>query len=170
MIMQRLMREDDVPSLIAIQSECYMPEAIESETAIRARLRTSPSSAWVAEDARGVCAYLVAYPSEPGKVTPLGGMFVVAAAPACLYLHDLAVSQRVAGLGIGSGLVHLALHAAREQGWQYCALVSVQDSVAFWHRFGFRERKPTDAIELTHLGTYPQPARYMVKDLAGAAV
>ncbi|HYD59404.1 MAG TPA: hypothetical protein VEC35_03575 [Noviherbaspirillum sp.] len=64
MISLRQMIADDVSSVVAIQDECYVTDAIESEAAIRARLEVAPSCAWVAEDMRGVCAYLVGYPSE----------------------------------------------------------------------------------------------------------
>lgn len=164
MIQLRQMTRSDIPSVLVIQEECYVPDAIESEAVIRARLEHAPSCAWVAEDAQGICAYLVGYPSELGKVTPLGGNFAACSAPACLYLHDLAVARRVAGQGVGSRLVGLALDAARRQGLRYSALVSVQQSAQFWCGLGYAQRDLAEAAQAAHLGTYPGPACYMVRD------
>lgn len=163
MISLRLMSETDISAVLSIQSECYVTEAIESEAAIRARLRIAPSCAWIAEDAHGACAYLVGYPSRLGKVTPLGSSFDVSPSPTSLYLHDLAVSRRVAGQGVGSLLVRFALDAAQRAGLSHSSLVSVQNSAAFWRSLGYREQELTDAAQAAHLGTYPAPACYMVR-------
>lgn len=157
----RLMTEDDVSSVLAIQAQCYVCGAIESEAAIRARLRVAADCAWIAEDAHGACAYLVGYAAELGKVTPLGGGFLPAARPTTLYLHDLAVSPRVAGAGIGSRLVGLALESARRRAMPYSALVAIQDSAAFWRGLGYEEHRLADAAHAAHLRTYPGQAIYM---------
>lgn len=163
MINVRLMTENDISSVLAIQSECYVAEAIESEVTIRARLRIAPTCAWIAEDAQGTCAYLVGYPSELGKVTPLGNSFDISPLPTSLYLHDLAVSRRVAGQGVGSLLVRFAFESAQSMGLHHSSLVSVQNSAAFWRALGYREQALSDTVQAAHLGTYPTPACYMVK-------
>lgn len=165
----RLMTEDDVSSVLAIQAQCYVPGAIESEAAIRARLLVAPECAWIAEDAHGVCAYLVGYPSELGKVTPLGSGFLPACEPTTLYLHDLAVSPRVAGAGVGSRLVGLALATARRRAMPYSALVAIQDAAAFWRGLGYEEHHVPDAAHAAHLRTYPGQALYMARKTMTAA-
>lgn len=162
----RLMTAEDIPSVIAIQAECYTAEAIESESIFHARLATSAHSAWVAEGERGICAYLVAYPSQLGKVTPLGGNFDIPEMPTTLYLHDLAVSQRVAGQGVGTQLVRFALGAGRERGLLASSLVSIQDSVAFWQRHGYAASLQLEEQQQRHLATYPGNACYLVRRLA----
>ena len=93
----RLMHDQDIPAILDIQTEAYASDLLESEAIIRARRASAPRHAWVAEDDQGVCAYLFAYHSRVGKVTPLDGEFRTPAQPDCLYLHDLAVAPRALG-------------------------------------------------------------------------
>ncbi len=159
----RLMTQDDVQQVLHIQAQCYRPLTLEGETTIRARLDSAPDSAWVAEDDAGVCAYLVAYRSMVGKVTPLDGLFAPAHAADSLYLHDLAVSPRVNGQGVGPALVACAWESAQEQGLTHSSLVSVQDSRAFWARLGYAVWDGLDELQRARLQTYEAPSWYMVK-------
>ena len=132
---------------------------------IRARLAACPQLAWVAEDELGVCAYLFAYHSRVGKVTPLDGHFQPHAEADCLYLHDLAVSRRAGGRGIGPALVQRNLEQARSQQLRYSALVSVQESEAFWSRLGYATHDELEAPQVDNLASYQIPAVYMVRAL-----
>lgn len=160
----RLMSEQDIGAVVAIQLEAYSSDLLESEAVIRARRASAPEHAWVAEDQDGVCAYLFAYQSQIGKVTPLDGAFSIPARPDCLYLHDLAVARRAAGRRIGPALVSEALGQARQQRLRFSALVSVQESRVFWNRLGYVERQP-DPEYAEHLLSYQVPATYMVRPL-----
>lgn len=160
----RLMQEQDIGAVVAIQLEAYSSDLLESESIIRARRAQAPDHAWVAEDDEGVCAYLFAYHSRVGKVTPLDGEFHIPARPDCLYLHDLAVARRAAGRRIGPALVHEALGQARQQQLRFSALVSVQESSRFWSRLGYAAHQP-DPEHTEHLGSYQVPATYMVRTL-----
>ena len=160
----RLMNERDIGAVVAIQLEAYSCDLLESEAVIRARRASAPEHAWVAEDDLGVCAYLFAYHSRVGKVTPLDGEFRIPAQPDCLYLHDLAVARRAAGRRIGPTLVGEALSQARQQRLPFSALVSVQDSTPFWSRLGYSPRQP-DPEHAEHLCSYQVPATYMVRPL-----
>lgn len=160
----RLMQEQDICAVLAIQLEAYSPDLLESEAIIRARRASAPRHAWVAEDGEGVCAYLFAYHSRVGKVTPLDGDFHIPARPDCLYLHDLAVARRAAGRRIGPTLVDEALSQARRQRLRFSALVSVQESATFWRRLGYSPQQP-DVEHAEHLVSYQVPATYMVRAL-----
>lgn len=166
----RRMQASDIPAVMSIQAQAYSPELHEEETVVRARLAACPQQAWVAEDAEGVCAYLFAYPSRLGQVTPLGGDFHPPAEPDCLYLHDLAVARRAAGRGIGPALVRHKLQQASAKRLRYSALVSVQDSHGFWSRLGFTEAQQLPAPQADNLASYRIPAVYMVRSLAAEAV
>ena len=120
----RLMHDQDIPAILDIQTEAYASDLLESEAIIRARRASAPRHAWVAEDDQGVCAYLFAYHSRVGKVTPLDGEFRTPAQPDCLYLHDLAVARRAAGRRIGPALVREALGQARQQQLRFSALIA----------------------------------------------
>lgn len=163
----RLMSQADIPAVLNVQHECYELLTLEDEATIRARLNTSPDSAWVAEDDDGLCAYLVTYRSMVGKVTPLGGHFDLPPKPECLYLHDLAISDRSKGSGMGSALVRFALAQALKEGLRYSSLVSVQGSSEFWKRLGYDAFTELDATQMSNLQSYVGPSWYMVKKLTG---
>ncbi|SDD38230.1 Predicted N-acetyltransferase YhbS [Massilia sp. PDC64] len=154
------MAEADLDAVLAVQAACYPPAMQEAADVVRARLRASPDKVLVARDADGVCAYLFAYPSRLGKVTPLGGAFAVPAAPDTLYLHDLAVAPRAAGQGVARRLVDAML--ARAGGLRHSALVSVQDTRRFWESLGYLPAAGDEAA----LATYPAGALYMAKCLS----
>ncbi len=161
----RLLQPADVPAVLRVQAQGYSPIMQEPEEVVRARLRIAPDTAWVAEDNGGVCAYLMAYRSIVGKVTPLGGLFEVPPKPDCLYLHDLAVDPRCRGQGVGPALVRAACQWAEEQGLTHCALVSVQGSEHFWGRLGYGGWGGLAPAQRANLQTYAGPATYMVRRL-----
>lgn len=159
------MVQEDVPAVLHVQSECYQAATIENEATVRARLDIAPNSAWVAENSAGVCAYLVGYPSILGKVTRLGGLFDIPDVPDCLYLHDLAVSRRANGWGLGPALVRLAWERALERGLQFSSLVSVQGSRLFWERLGYEAWEDLNLCEAAKLKTYAGQSWYMARKL-----
>ena len=156
----------DLPRVLAIQSECYAPQTVEAESVIRCRLEAAPHTAWVAENASGICAYLVGYRSRLGKLTPLGGDFEPHADGDSLYLHDLAVASGAAGCGAGRALIEHAWAQGRAAGLAYSALVSVQDSRAFWQKRGYAVATDLSDEQRQRLATYSGPSYYMVRELA----
>ena len=161
----RAMQVLDIPAVMSIQEESYAVEVLEDEAVIRARLAACPQLAWVAEDDQGVCGYLFGYHSRVGNVTPLDGDFEHHAKADCLYLHDLAVSRRASGRGIGPALVKRNLAQARTQKLRYSALVSVQESEAFWSRLGYAAHTELEPPQVDNLASYQIPAVYMVRPL-----
>ena len=120
-----------LPGLLAVQRACYGDDLVESAEVFARRLASSANCSLVLEMDGKVCAYLAAYHSEHGKVTPLQGDFETVAAPGhsdTLYLHDLAVLPQLTGRGFAQALL-APLHAqAVAFGLQRAALVSVQGS------------------------------------------
>lgn len=155
------MRDDDLDAVLAVQAACYPPAMQEAADVVRARLRSTPDTVLVARDGAGICAYLFAYPSRFGKVTPLGGAFVLPAAPDTLYLHDLAVAPRAAGQGVARRLVGGLLDGAAARGLRHSALVAVQESRRFWEGLGYGAADGDAAA----LATYPDGALYMAMTL-----
>lgn len=154
------MAEADLDAVLAVQAACYPRAMREAADLVRARLRASPDTVLVARDADGICAYLFAYPSRLGKVTPLGGDFTLPDTPDTLYLHDLAVAPRAAGQGVARRLVDAML--ARAGRLRHSALVSVQDSRRFWENLGYAAAAGDGAA----LATYPAGALYMARRLS----
>lgn len=151
----------DLAGVLDVQAACYPPAMQEPAHVVLARLAASPRTVLVARDDDGVCGYLFAYPSRLGKVTPLGGAFAVPAEPDALYLHDLAVAPRAAGQGVARRLVAWLHDDAASRGLRHAALVSVQDSLAFWDSLGYVPAAGDDGA----LATYPGAAYYMTKRL-----
>lgn len=155
----RPMHPNDMTAILAIQEACYALAMNESAAVMQARLVRVPAYCWVATDADQVVAYLMAYPSRLGRVTPLGHDFSPAAEADCLYLHDLAVSPASGGRGIGRHLVRHALASGR---WLAAGLVCVQDALAFWLRQGFVPGYRLAPDQAENLASYPTNPRYLV--------
>lgn len=162
----RPLTESDLAGVLLVQAECYPPAMQEPAEVVLARLRAAPGTCLAAVDGGEVCAYLFAYPSRLGVVTELGAGFTPARDPNTLYLHDLAVARRALGRGLARGLVGRLLDGARERGLSWSALVSVQDTLAFWEGLGYRPTPAPPAPPGRGLGSYPGAAVYMARPLA----
>ena len=162
----RRMQAADIAGVLAVQALCYAPAMNESADTIEHRLHQAADFAWVAEMPLGIVAYLVTYPSQLGKLTRLGDTFALSDAADCLYLHDLAVSPNGKGLSLGRQLVEHAFAEARGRTLRHAALVSVQDSGAYWQSLGFAPREVAEPQQRAALATYPAPAIYMTRELA----
>ncbi|WP_167759803.1 GNAT family N-acetyltransferase [Massilia horti] len=159
----RAVCEHDLDAIMRIQAECYPPSMQEPEEVVLSRIRTAADTSFVAIDGDVVSAYVFGYPSRLGAAAPLNSRFVVPANANTLYIHDLAVSR--AGSGLARRLVARIVERATERGLANCALVSVQDSLAFWERFGF-QTEPAPGPELrAALESYPGNALYMIRSL-----
>lgn len=161
----RAMRGDDLDAVLSVQAACYPPTMQETAGIVLARLRAAGDTCVVAEDPQGVCAYLFAYPSKLGMVTPLGAEFAPALDADTLYLHDLSVAPRAHGRGLARRLVEHLL--GRAAGIRASALVSVQDTAGFWSALGYRAAAVDSPDARAALATYPGVARYMVRALTG---
>lgn len=158
----RAMRLEDVPAMLAVQRQCYPLDMNEPAEVFQARFQACPDTAWVALDAVGqVGAYLVAYRSCLGKVTPLGQAFEHAPMADALYLHDLAIGRALRGQGLAQTLVGHAREQAQASGLPALSLVSVNGTTPFWQRMGF-EVRPVRPESEQALQSYVQPAFYMV--------
>lgn len=155
----RPLTAQDLPGLLAVQRACYGDGYIESAAVYARRLACPTQCSVVLERAGQLCAYLAAYDSLAGKVTPLHGDFEPAPTPDTLYLHDMAVLPDCAGRGLAGQLL-AALHA-QGAGLRHSALVSVQGSQAYWQRRGYAEHQLHDAVQRQRLASYGAQAVYM---------
>lgn len=153
---------EDLPGLLAVQRACYGEGFLESADVFARRLASPVNCSLVVGAPGAVRAYLAAYRSVRGKVTPLHGDFEVpAVAPDTLYLHDMAVHPACAGQGLAGALLQASWREARGAGLRYTALVSVQGSRAYWERQGYAVRKPASAEARERLAGYGAQAVYM---------
>ena len=166
----RPMTAADTRCVMQIQSACYGRELLEPEPVMLQRLQCSPQTCWVAGGqggVKGVAAYLFAYPSHVGRVTPLSGEFELLPEADTLYLHDLAVHPRLRGCGAAQKLVMQAFAFAVDQCLNYLALVAVQQAASFWERHGFIMQPAQKAAP--QLASYGVRACYMVRELQGVS-
>lgn len=158
----------DVTDLLHVQTICYGDDFLESEAVFAQRLSCAHhcSVGMVQGGAGPLQAYLAAYWSNPGKITPLDGVFAApAAAEQVLYLHDMSVLPQWAGQGLARQLLGAAIAHAQARGVRHAALVSVQGSQGYWERQGFAVHAVENVAQQQHLATYGDGAVYMVKAL-----
>lgn len=162
------MRATDLDAILRVQALCYPPAMQEPLAVVRERIGAAADTSFVAVHHNGaILAYVFAYRSRLGAVTPLGADFDVDQGGDALYLHDLAVAPEAAGSGLARRLAAQLLAHARDARLGWCALVSVQDSRIFWERLGYRAAACDGEAARAALATYPAPAVYMVRP-AGA--
>ena len=97
---------------------------------------------------------------EPGQHW-LHGDFAHHADASVLYLHDMAVAPEAKGQGAARALLAAARNLARQRLIRRTALVSVQDSQAYWQGLGYAVEPVTDTLQQQHLRTYGAEAVYM---------
>ncbi len=151
----------DVAAVLRIQALCYGADYVEGAAVFTRRLQAPHQCSWAAELGGQVVAYLAAYWSHPGKITPLQGEFDAQPQASMLYLHDMAVDPALAGQGIAARLLAAAQSQARARGVQRAALVAVQGAASYWQRRGFVPSQPRDTVQKAHLASYGDDALYM---------
>lgn len=155
----------DLTDLLAVQLACYGEGFVESGEVFARRLASPANCSLVLEQSGRVCAYLAAYRSVRGKVTPLHGDFEAVTQPDTLYLHDMAVLPSHAGQGLARELLQPLWAQARAEGLPYSTLVSVQGSQAYWVRQGYAVQPLHGAVQRSRLASYGEGAAYMACDL-----
>lgn len=155
--------------LLAVQRACYGSAYLESAEVFAARLASPAQCSLVLTQGGRVCAYLAAFDSAHGRLTPLHGAFEPVARPDTLYLHDLAVLPGLSGQGLGRALLEAAWRSALGRGLAQSALVAVPGAQGFWERRGYAVHALGDADQRERLAGYGEGARYMLRRLAGAS-
>ena len=159
----RPMALPDLDAVLDIQRACYGESFLEGADVITRRITSRVGLSCVAEREGRVCAYLAAYRTQPGKLTPLHGDFEAMPLPSILYLHDLAVHPQAAGLGLAQALVRHLWAQGLALGLAGSALVSVQGSQDFWARLGYQVQTLGDPRQQQRLASYGAGACYMVR-------
>lgn len=153
----RAMAPDDLDGVVAVARVAF-PEHPEDRACFAERLALAPASCFVLEGEDGVAGYLIAYPwpleAIPPLDTLLGGL---PETRETWYLHDLALLPEVRGGGYARSGLDLLFGRIDAP----IALVSVNESAAFWQAQGF---VPQDSPALrAKLASYGPGAHYMVR-------
>jgi len=156
----------DLPGLLAVQRACYRADLVEGAEVFARRLASPAQCSLVLAAPDGtVCAYLAAYRSRRGHVTPLHGDFAPTPGADTLYLHDLAVLPAARGRGLAGVLVAQLLAQARAEGLAHAALVAVQGAQAWWQAQGFAAHAALAAAQRQRLAGYGPDAAYLLRAL-----
>lgn len=153
----RAMEAGDLDGVVAVARIAF-PDHPEGRACFAERLALAPRSCFVLEGEGHIAGYLIAYPWPQGAIPPLdtllGGLPEVRDS---WYLHDLALLPKVRGGGNArAGLALLFAQVSAP-----IALVSVNESAAFWQAQGF---VPRESAELrAKLASYGADARYMIR-------
>ncbi|MBC9033346.1 GNAT family N-acetyltransferase [Sphingomonas sp. JC676] len=152
------MTADDLDKVVAVARVAF-PDHPEERACFAERLALSPDLCFVLADGDDVAGYLIAYPWPLGRIPPLNSLLgALPEARDALYLHDLALRPDARGGGHTQAI--LGLLFGRAVGTPI-ALVSVNDSAAFWRAQGFADKDATGLAE--KLASYGPDARYMVR-------
>lgn len=153
----RAMTAGDLDGVVAVARIAF-PDHPEGRACFEERLALAPGSCFVLESEGGVAGYLIAYPwpleAIPPLDTLLGGL---PESRGSWYLHDLALLPEARGGG--NARAGLALLFAQVDA--PIALVSVNESAAFWQAQGFVPQE-SPALK-AKLSSYGPDARYMVR-------
>jgi len=147
------------PAILTLQEEAYAEVAPESLEVLQSKWQRSPDSCFVYQDGEQLAGYLLAHSwsgeSPPSLFKPLPQK----AGSDYLFLHDLVISQRAAGNGVGSVMTDHLIKTASMLGYGKIRLVSVQDSSIFWKKMGFIP------MDTTVCASYGAGAQFMQRDI-----
>lgn len=157
----RPMQAADIAAVLAIQAVCYTAIVPESRTSLLAKLAASPSTCFIAGAGGDILGYLIALPWQFASPPLLNAESCrLPSVPDCLYLHDLAVAPAGRGGGAGQLLVETFLGRLRDLRLPRACLVAIQNSAAYWARYGFRTVPPSAPLQ-AKLASYGDNVHYM---------
>jgi GNAT superfamily N-acetyltransferase len=160
------MTRDDEQHWMAIQTDAYEPQFLESPEVFYNRLEVFPCGCWVAERDDRVLAYLISHPWEIGSVPQLNDPGLrIPHSPNCYYIHSLTLLRKWQRIGIGRQMCEHAVQLAKRFGFAHLALTSVQGSHAFWLKCGFKDAENLTETLVVKLASYGNDARFMIRSI-----
>jgi predicted N-acetyltransferase YhbS len=161
MITIRTMQLSDIPGIMAIQAICYTEINPETENSMRAKLLASPATCFVAILENTLAGYLISLPWEFANPPALNAeQCALPENPDCLYLHDLAIAPHARSAGGAPALVNRFLEQLPILKLQRASLIAIQNSAAYWQRYGFKAAALSDELR-TRLSSYGNNVEYM---------
>ncbi|MGF7155632.1 GNAT family N-acetyltransferase [Novosphingobium gossypii] len=158
------MQPTDIDGVVQVAAACF-PDHFENRACFEERLALYPGGCFVLGRGDAVKGYLIAYPWPFGAIPPLNTLLgALPDARDAFYLHDLALHPEARGGGHARPALERLAAALREAGATRIALVSVNDSLAFWQGMGFAPVAADDVLS-AKLASYGEGARYMVRVL-----
>ncbi|MEU0968181.1 GNAT family N-acetyltransferase [Streptomyces sp. NPDC005917] len=137
----RHITDADWDTIVAMESRAYTALGLsEGRAELRSRADASPDTCFVLDVGSGPAGYVLALP-YPSFGYPDLGRTEAPALPSRsarnLHLHDIVVTERLRGRGLGQRLLnHLTLTAC-SRGFERISLIAVGGSEPFWSARGF---------------------------------
>ncbi|CAG36223.1 GNAT family N-acetyltransferase [Desulfotalea psychrophila] len=164
MVIFRRIEDADWPYIEKIEEEVYVPSLGEELVVLQSKYLASPATCLVAvEESEELAGYCLAYPLDACTVpalnsqTKLGG----SVERGNIFIHDLAISAKYQGRGLGAELFAKLCRLIREQGFSSITLVAVQEGPKFWHKLGFTPHSELVA----DIKEYGVGAQFMVRNI-----
>ncbi len=131
----------DLPDIVRVDRESYVPDFRESETAFLSKMALFRAGSLGCFEGSELCAYVFALPVRGDAVIGVAQVLdALPDGPDTMYVHDMVVAPAHRGRGLASLLLARIADVAGQLGLERFALVAVQGSETFWQRFGFESR------------------------------
>ena len=166
--MIRAIQSADWQGIDRVQRASFPTSAIESMEALRSIAEAAAGMCAVAEIGGEVCGYLLAHPWIADDLPELNKPLASCPRSAdTLFIHDLAILPYARGGGLASRMVRHVVAAAVGIGIRKAALISVQDTLEFWSRFGFVDRPELTERFRARVASFTEiPFQFMTAALA----
>lgn len=137
-VVLRPLRAADLPAVLAIQRAAHGDGYQESAVVLGRKLALAPQACWLAQRGGEAVGYVFAHPWNDRGAPPLHlALETLPPAADRGFVHDLAVSPAVRGLGVAAALFGRVRDWSRAAGHRSMRLVALADAVPFWARQGF---------------------------------
>lgn len=162
-ILVRRLGPGDLLAALAIQAEVYPSFLLEDKSAFASRLNAAASYCLAATSGEALVGYLLAHGWPSQRPPSIGEVLASDASCEVLFIHDLGVSAREQGSGIGRRLVTHAFSLAAADGLQRTELIAVEGAFSYWRSLGFNEG-PIPIELAAKVEAYGPGARWMTHD------
>jgi N-acetylglutamate synthase-like GNAT family acetyltransferase len=108
-------------------------------------------------------AYLITHPwtyENPPKLN--SEAFTLPLLPDVFFIHSLTVKRAYQNRGIGSALAKVAIALGQSHGFSRLTLISVQHSISFWQKLGFKHVESLPQSVRQAMNGYGNSATFMV--------
>ncbi|WP_232061031.1 GNAT family N-acetyltransferase [Vibrio taketomensis] len=158
----RAVVESDWDSIIKIQAEAYHDGVVESIDVLKSKSLVSPKTCFVCESKDGeIAGYLLSHPWDSPTPPKLFQPLTKVSGQHQHFIHDMAVSSKAQGQGVGRLLTNKVFEFTQRQGVKRINLVAVQGSSSYWSSLGFA---PLDSNDVS--STYGDDAALMEMQLS----
>ncbi|QKJ67431.1 GNAT family N-acetyltransferase [Deefgea piscis] len=135
----RLMHPDDFNAILALQSDCYPTEFIETAQTLQQKQQLAPHSSWVITLNEQISGYLFCHPWFGEKLPALNSpLNHLPETTDRFYIHDLAISPGARGNKLAEQLIQHAITWAIHANFSQVMLVAVLGADHFWRKHQFK--------------------------------